>query len=183
MKNRILLILSVIIVLVCKSLPNSGPSSRLLNYELASTSLEIPLTSAEKDLYKDCRVVKRRYRLASHSATVLVVDPANNPHAVHKPGFCLQSAGWQIAESSFAMPRGNARQIVAIQGDQKEQVVYWFTESGDQYPDVLRYRWRSTLSQFLPSHRDSAPLYVVIASRGELKWSRFLAAFPELAKL
>lgn len=183
MKNRILLTLSVIIVLVCKSLPSSAPNPRLVDYESRTSSLNVNLTAREKKLYEGCPVVKRQYRLDNATATVLIVDAADNPHAIHKPAFCLRSAGWEISEGTFALPRGSAGKLVATQGERKEEVLFWFTEPQEQYTKVLRFRWRSTLRQFLPSHSSSGPLYVVVASRGDMKWTRFMAAFPELAEL
>lgn len=181
-----LLLLTTVLIYWSVTLP---PSARdridAIPTEGLSYKLEpLPWSEYERKTLKNAVGSKWKCRIGNEEVVLLVVDGAQNIHAIHDPAFCLRGAGFELAsEADVPLPGGKAKQLELQNGDQRREVVYWFSNTRERYHSLLQFRLDTTFSRIY-SNIDP-PLMVLLYGehRSPEQWAAIVDILPFMQTL
>ena len=185
------LAVAVIVTLLWELVPLPDPSRRLedLSREgLGFSSVDLPLSRTEADVYRDAKVVKRLYRMHSESVVVVVIDGSKDRHAVHDPVYCFRGGGWRLsAQHSLSLPGGAALCVELVRGSERREAVYWFTDGVSRHASAPGYWWQTSWRRLTFGAWGANPLLVLVQpadGQGEgVDWERVFTLIPDLSTL
>jgi hypothetical protein len=126
-------------------------------------SRELPLTTAERDIYGRARVLKRLYQVGRQRFALVVVDGSLNRHAVHDPLYCFRGAGWTVTATRDWPVRGGAARVVTLaQGRATAEAVYWFSDGATRHASAPRYWWQTALRRLSLGRSGPEPILVLV---------------------
>jgi hypothetical protein len=159
----------------------------LPKFGLGYAGLDLPLTPAEKSLYKQTYVIKRGYELGrSNRFVLIVVDGTRNRHAVHDPLYCFRGAGWGIdVNRILPIEGGKARFLKMSKSNKARETIYWFSDGRVRHASMGRYWFQTTLRRLTLGLSGQEPVMVILQPFGDdlFSWQKILKQFGPLTEL
>lgn len=122
--------LAIVLGVLWQFYPLQNASLRINSLPLTGPNFvgeEVPLSTTEKEFFKDVGLIKRLYKIDNQLFLVTALDGTKNRHAVHDPYYCFRGTGWEIiSNQEFKMPRGSARLVELRQGDKRKVLFIGF---------------------------------------------------------
>lgn len=183
--------LAAIVTLLWELVPVADSSRRLQDLSSAGlgfSSVDMPLSRTEADVYRTAETVKRLYQMRSGSVLVIAVDGSKDRHAVHDPVYCFRGAGWRLStRRPFPLPGGAGVCVELMRGSERREAVYWFTDGHSRHASVSRYWWQTSCRRLTFGAWGANPLLVLVQpadGQGEsMDWERVFTLIPDLSTL
>ena len=181
-----LLLIAVLLAFLWDLVPLPDAQNRLATLPVAGlgfTSVDVPLTAAEKSIFGAAQVVKRIYRVGRKNYAVIIIDGAHNRHAVHDPTYCSHGAGWTTTgERELPVPGGAAKILALQKGAESRTSGYWFSDGQFRYSNVAKCWWQMACRRMTFGHSGPEPVLVLVQplDAGETSWELLSVQLPFL---
>ena len=110
---------------------------------------DIPLDKREQTFYRNNKVIKRWYQADNIGFLLINIDGTTDQDALHDPAFCLEAAGWKVAEEKrITLPGGTATQVIAHRGQEQRQITWWFNDGTQRHSSLMSLQVQALAYRF-----------------------------------
>lgn len=174
------------LVLIWELAPLPDAQARLARLPAAGlgySSVEVPLTEAEKQIFGKARALKRLYTFRRTQVLATVIDGSRNRHAVHDPTYCFVGDGWRIVRRrKMLIPGGEAMRLDLKKGDTQREAVYWYTDGRTRFVSPLRCWLQAGFRRLTLGWGAEEPVLVILqqTDAGPVPWDSLPEWLPAL---
>lgn len=157
------------------SVPNKGLTFKLTR---------IPWSRNELNTLQEAGGSKWHCQMAGDEIVLVVIDGAQNMHAIHDPAFCFRGAGFDVVrESDVPLSGGVGRQVELKSENEKRELVYWFSDTRTRYHSLLNFRLQTAFSRLNANQR--TPLMILLYGRHRTpdQWASLVDVLPFMEHL